>query len=261
MTLVEAHNAIVIFSFVMAGIAAFWLSYAFGASYWPSILGGCVFTFSQYHFAHTEGHLQLLAVEWLPVFALLWYTLVTKPTYLASVGSAVSLTLVVLCDYYYFVYSLFYALIVIGAETWRRRELSFLARAPYARPLLLFAALAAVTSGQLIVRLLALNAADPLLGAHEADMFSTDLLAAFVPGGHWRFADLTASFWEALPGNIHETSVDVGLAVVGTLIPMALKTSRVDPAIASSVIITTFTDVFGFFSFLGLATLLIRFLL
>jgi magnesium transporter len=36
---------------------------------------------------------------------------------------------------------------------------------------------------------------------------------------------------------------------------------RVDPAIASSVIITTFTDVFGFFSFLGLATLLIRFLL
>jgi len=50
-------------------------------------------------------------------------------------------------------------------------------------------------------------------------------------------------------------------AVVGTLIPMALKTFRVDPAIASSVIITTFTDVCGFFSFLGLATLLIRFLL
>ena len=50
-------------------------------------------------------------------------------------------------------------------------------------------------------------------------------------------------------------------AVVGTLIPVALKTFRIDPAIASSVIITTFTDVFGFFSFLGLATLLIAFLL
>ncbi|MBI1894867.1 MAG: magnesium transporter [Candidatus Rokubacteria bacterium] len=49
-------------------------------------------------------------------------------------------------------------------------------------------------------------------------------------------------------------------AVVGVLIPMALKIFRVDPAIASSVIITTFTDVFGFFSFLGLATLLLRFL-
>jgi magnesium transporter len=50
-------------------------------------------------------------------------------------------------------------------------------------------------------------------------------------------------------------------AVVGVLIPLLLKSFRVDPAIASSVIITTFTDVFGFFCFLGLATLLIRFLL
>jgi len=50
-------------------------------------------------------------------------------------------------------------------------------------------------------------------------------------------------------------------AVVGTLVPIALKAFRIDPAVASSVIITTFTDVFGFFSFLGLATLLMRFLL
>jgi len=50
-------------------------------------------------------------------------------------------------------------------------------------------------------------------------------------------------------------------AVVGVTIPIALKIFRIDPAIASSVIITTFTDVGGFFSFLGLATLLIRFLL
>jgi len=50
-------------------------------------------------------------------------------------------------------------------------------------------------------------------------------------------------------------------AVVGTLIPVALKVFRIDPAIASSVIITTFTDVFGFFSFLGMATLLMKFLL
>jgi magnesium transporter len=50
-------------------------------------------------------------------------------------------------------------------------------------------------------------------------------------------------------------------AVVGTLVPIALRAFRVDPAIASSVIITAFTDIFGFFSFLGLATVLIRFLL
>jgi magnesium transporter len=49
-------------------------------------------------------------------------------------------------------------------------------------------------------------------------------------------------------------------AVAGTLIPIGLRALKVDPALASSVIITTFTDVFGFFSFLGLGTLFISLL-
>ncbi len=49
-------------------------------------------------------------------------------------------------------------------------------------------------------------------------------------------------------------------ATAGTLIPLGLRAAKVDPALASSVFITTFTDVFGFFSFLGLGTIFLRFL-
>jgi magnesium transporter len=49
-------------------------------------------------------------------------------------------------------------------------------------------------------------------------------------------------------------------AVAGTLIPLSLRALKVDPALASSVFITTLTDVFGFFSFLGLGALFIRYL-
>ncbi len=49
-------------------------------------------------------------------------------------------------------------------------------------------------------------------------------------------------------------------AIAGTLIPLGLRVLKSDPALASSVFITTFTDVFGFLSFLGLATIFIRFL-
>jgi len=44
-------------------------------------------------------------------------------------------------------------------------------------------------------------------------------------------------------------------ATAGTLIPLMLRAIKVDPALASSVFITTLTDVFGFLSFLGLAKL------
>jgi magnesium transporter len=48
--------------------------------------------------------------------------------------------------------------------------------------------------------------------------------------------------------------------VAGTLVPLGLKALRVDPALASSVFITTFTDVVGFASFLGFATIFLRYL-
>jgi magnesium transporter len=44
------------------------------------------------------------------------------------------------------------------------------------------------------------------------------------------------------------------------LIPLMLRALKIDPALASSVFITTLTDVFGFASFLGLGTLFIKYL-
>ena len=44
-------------------------------------------------------------------------------------------------------------------------------------------------------------------------------------------------------------------ALSGALVPLGLEKLGVDPAVASSVVLTTVTDVIGFFAFLGLATL------
>ena len=49
--------------------------------------------------------------------------------------------------------------------------------------------------------------------------------------------------------------------ITGYLVPVVLKKFKVDPALASSIFVTTFTDVLGFFFFLGLATLLIQYLM
>jgi len=47
----------------------------------------------------------------------------------------------------------------------------------------------------------------------------------------------------------------IGAALAGATIPLTLKRLNIDPAIAGGVILTTVTDVIGFFSFLGLATI------
>jgi magnesium transporter len=43
----------------------------------------------------------------------------------------------------------------------------------------------------------------------------------------------------------------------GTLIPIGLERLKVDPAVASTVVLTTVTDIVGFFTFLGLAALIL----
>jgi magnesium transporter len=46
----------------------------------------------------------------------------------------------------------------------------------------------------------------------------------------------------------------------GAVIPLLLKALKFDPALGSGIVVTGLTDAFGFLSFLGLATIFIRYL-
>jgi magnesium transporter len=71
---------------------------------------------------------------------------------------------------------------------------------------------------------------------------------------------VAAVAWFRIPG----LGIVIGLAIIcnlvagalgGILIPIVLERVRADPAVASGTFVTTVTDVVGFFSFLGIATL------
>jgi magnesium transporter len=47
----------------------------------------------------------------------------------------------------------------------------------------------------------------------------------------------------------------VAAAIGGIIIPLILERFDIDPAVSSGPLVTTITDVVGFFAFLGIATL------
>lgn len=68
-------------------------------------------------------------------------------------------------------------------------------------------------------------------------------------------------FWSGQIGLVIVIASSMIIAMVmagmaGALVPITLKRLGQDPAVASSIILTTVTDIAGFFSFLGIATLL-----
>ena len=73
---------------------------------------------------------------------------------------------------------------------------------------------------------------------------------------------LLSAYWfnDTLLGFVIALAMILNLIIAGlagTLIPLTLNKFNIDPALASGVILTTITDVFGFLSFLGLATIVI----
>ncbi|KAB7881939.1 magnesium transporter [Poseidonibacter ostreae] len=73
---------------------------------------------------------------------------------------------------------------------------------------------------------------------------------------------LIAYFWFKIPllGLVIAISMVINLlsaGFFGAVIPLVLEKFKIDPAIGSTVILTTVTDIVGFFSFLGLATIIL----
>jgi len=211
LSLAGTYNILLIGSFVMTGWTTFLLTRRLGIAMNGSVLSGAIVTFSNYHFSHAQGHLQLVSFEWVPVFFLFLISGLEKPTYRNAVGAAVAFFLVLLCDYYYAFYALLGAAILATIffienrlKNWRL----------FPGPAALFVFLSVLGSGPFVLgirRLARIGAA----GIHSAFFYSMDLLAPFIPGGHWRFAFLTQSFWSRWTGNIHENSVYVGWSVIG----------------------------------------------
>ena len=112
-----------------------------------------------------------------------------------------------------------------------------------------------------VVRQLALgdisqNDATRIIKKELGISFLNGLLFAIIMG-------LIASFWfdkGLLLGVVIALSMLINLIMAGLFgatIPLFLKKMNVDPAIGSTVILTTVTDIVGFFSFLGLATIIL----
>ncbi|MBP2315233.1 magnesium transporter [Azospirillum soli] len=110
----------------------------------------------------------------------------------------------------------------------------------------------------------ALTVAVRALATHELSssnalrVVGKEMLVGLINGGVFAgLVGLIAAFWfSPMIGGVIACALVINLFVAGlfgVLIPIGLDKLGIDPAVASSVFLTTITDVVGFFAFLGLA--------
>tara|TARA_B100001142_G_C14292759_1_gene639631 strand:+ start:305 stop:1648 length:1344 start_codon:yes stop_codon:yes gene_type:complete len=124
------------------------------------------------------------------------------------------------------------------------------------------ASMGGVAGNQTLILVIRGIAMGKIQRSNAVRLLSKEMMVSLVNGSFWA---IIVSFFAVL---LFQTSWKIGLivgasmllnifasAIAGVTIPFILKRVGIDPALASGVMMTTLTDVLGFVTFLGLATL------
>ena len=126
------------------------------------------------------------------------------------------------------------------------------------------ASMGGVAGSQTLTLVIRSMAQGQLVESNKRWLMNRELAVGAINGALWAIivaAAASAVLGDYMLGLIIATALILNIvvaALAGALLPGILKNMGIDPAIAGSVILTTITDVVGFMSFLGLATLFYR---
>lgn len=190
---IASYNILVIVHFVLSGMAMYALCYYISKNHFAAFIGGFLFAFSPYRFAHYYGHLHLMTTEVLP-FALLFIirTLEGKPRSWGWAALACALTVYI--DLYY----LMFLGVAAGAiAIW------YFIKDPTSRAKPILIRLALIVACTMLVAapylgplfITKYTTADFNVYGHDPVANSSDLMSFFIPGMRSIFSNLTTHWW------------------------------------------------------------------
>lgn len=227
--LLPEYNTVVVFSFAAGGLGGYLLArqvLGTNSSRLAAFLAGAIFTFSPYHFAHLLGHMQLIALAWLPFYSL--YVLRTlraaespdvQRVAREGIMAALFLILVALCDWYYAFYCILFT--TVAAAWFGLRSMSAARRHALGLGLIALAAVgatAALVLSPLLIPMVgeARQASYMVPDAAQSRQLSADLLAFVTPQGfHPLWGEWARSQSENFTSTISEYTVFAGFTVLG----------------------------------------------
>lgn len=183
--LIVSYNFIIFFSFITSGLTMFLLVRYLTKAFWPAVLAGIIFSFSPYHYAHSMGHLQLMAMEWVPAYILFFIKIFRERRILNTVLASFFAVLTALSDWYYFFYIFIFSVLYLTFSLfklfWQKQKDKYKYLINVGKRLIFLFIPILIMVGPLVYKMILLNP-ENFIGQHPSLIFSADLLSFFVPG-------------------------------------------------------------------------------
>ncbi len=121
LSIVAAHNLVLIAGLAANGIATYALAYSFVRRVMPAVLAGVLFASSSYITLHLLGHFNLVHAWVLPLAALAWMRFLDRPSFARAALVAIAYAATMYSDYYYTVYVGLFSIVWTVVSLWSIR--------------------------------------------------------------------------------------------------------------------------------------------
>ncbi len=208
------YNLVVIFSFIMSGIGMYLLARYLIKNRLAAFISGVIYTFCPFHFAHGLGHLQLIAMEWMPFYILYMIKIHREGGWKNGILGGLFLILTTLCSWYYLIYSGFITCIYLIYHLITSRE-SVLSK-NFGRNILILFVTFWVCMSPLFGAMFYAKTTQEFVGEHNPENWSADLTSFLVPSAISTYGRAWfSSIWGKWKGNTAENSNYIGYIVLG----------------------------------------------
>ena len=208
MDFIPAYNLLQWIHYALGGYAGYRLAHHLSHDRLAAALIGALYTFSPFHLGHGVGHLQLTAVELLPLALLYLLRTLDEPGVRNAVLAGLFTVLSALASWYYLIY-LFLLCLIIGSG-----RLAALKRAALDRALLrrlgVVLAIVLVLLGPLLLGMILQRGAVETVKGHSAWYWAADLQNLLIPGERSAWAGLFGKIPASWSGNWAENTAYPG---------------------------------------------------
>ena len=225
---VSLYNLALFIGYPLAGLTFFFLCRELWGEAVPAFLGGCLYTFSIYHFGHATALLHVASIQWSPVY-FLGLVRAKKAGWKAPVLGGVGLALAAAASIYHLLFCFVATIVLLSCWSVADRR-SVLSRDFVVR-LAALVGVFLVLDGWLYVGMLRAYLTEPYLGSHDAALFSADLHSFFVPNAVSAHAD-AAGAWRDWTGNDAENTAYIGFVALALCLLGAVRVRAARPYLA-----------------------------
>ncbi|MDC0041160.1 hypothetical protein OAJ50_00375 [Candidatus Nitrosopelagicus sp.] len=117
-----AWNIIWISGFVSGGYGSFLLANHFTKNFYASIIAGVIFTFSSYHLVHSQFHIGLGIIVWLPLFILVLFKILEEKSKVLIVLGSMFLFLGAITHLYFFVILIIFSIVFFSIYIFKQKN-------------------------------------------------------------------------------------------------------------------------------------------